>query len=128
MSNLLNEELNRMKLLAGLNESAVTSEYKSAVQAFNQAQEGDMFQVLFTNNDRRFSTDFTAMKHTTDDVLVKSGNFFVPKEDLNKSEVRDKPEGGFYSPTEMKRQYLPQDLDRNNKQITLIKAGNINTL
>jgi hypothetical protein len=89
-----------------------------AQDAFKNAKEGDIFRMTTTNPSSKGHFGGTkGNTQTSQTYVVKQGNYFVEKDDLDKPEV-----GGREI---RKREYLPKDLDKNNKELIMTKVGSL---
>lgn len=93
--------------------------FTSAVEAFNNANDGDVFRITTTNLSSKGHHGGTKGNTSLSmGEVVKQGEFFIPTEDLNKSDEYQR------DPLKQKRKYKPADLDRANKEIILVHIGN----
>ena len=96
----------------------INQKYSSAVEAFENASDGDVFRITTTNLSSKGHHGGTAGNTASSmEEVVKQGEFFIPTEDLNKSDEYQR------DPREQKRKYKPADLDRANKEIILVHIG-----
>lgn len=84
-------------------------DYKSFSDAFSQLNDGEEILGTTTSNNNFNGNETQGGSNTETLSYVKQGDFFVPKEDLNKSEEWNQ------DPTKVKRKYKSEDLDKNNK-------------
>lgn len=95
-----------------------SAKFTSAVEAFRNSNDGDIFKLLVTNSSPTgHHTGIKGNKYTSEEILVKQGDYFIPQSDINISP--DKFEHG----RRMRREFSPMDLDKNNSQLLLIKQN-----
>jgi len=93
-------------------ETSITEiKFKNAVEAALNTKDGDILRLTTTNpSSKGHHSGTKGNTQTSSTTLVKVGDIFVEQEDINKT-GRDR------------REYKPEDLDKNNKTLTISKIG-----
>ena len=92
-----------------IEEKKPSVDFKSFSDAFGQLQDGEEIFGTITSKDTSGGNESQGSDSTETESYVKQGEYFVPKEDLNKSEKWNS------DPVKIKRQYKAEDLDKKNQ-------------
>ena len=91
------------------NQKSPSVDYKSFSDAFSQLKDGEEIFGTTTSKDSSGGNESQGGDSTETESYVKQGKYFVPRQDLNKSEKWNS------DPTKIKRQYKAEDLDKKNQ-------------